>query len=70
MSGFLTGQDAAGKKYDFTPADLPILPGEVREVLLTPSTSDEPNPTLSFPVTVQGTLEWADQSATLNERFK
>lgn len=70
MSGFLTGQDAAGKKYDFTPADLPILPGEVREVLLTPSTSDGQNPTLSFPVTVQGTLEWADQSATLNERFK
>lgn len=70
ISGFLTGQDAAGKKYDFTPSDLPILPGEVREVVLTPSTSDDANPTLSFPVTVQGTLEWADQSAPLNERFK
>jgi fimbrial chaperone protein len=70
ISGFLTGRDAAGKKYDFTPSDLPILPGEVREVLLTPATSDNPNPTLSFPVTVEGTLEWADQSAALNERFK
>ncbi len=70
MSGFLTGKDASGKKYDFTPSDLPILPGEVREVVLTPSTSDDANPTLSFPVTVQGTLEWADQSAPLNERFK
>jgi hypothetical protein len=49
---------------------LPILPGEVREVVLTPSTSEDANPTLSFPVTVQGTLEWADQSAPLNERFK
>ena len=27
MSGFLTGTDASGKKYDFTPSDLPILPG-------------------------------------------
>lgn len=70
MSGFLTGKDAAGKKYDFTPSDLPILPGEIREVLLTPSTSDDPSPTLTFPVSVQGTLEWANQSTELNERFK
>ncbi len=70
MSGFLTGKDASGRKYDFTPSDFPILPGEVREVFLTPSTSDNPNPTLSFPVTVQGTLEWADQRTELDERFK
>jgi hypothetical protein len=70
MSGFLTGKDATGKKYDFTPSDFPILPGEVREIFLTPSTSDNPTPTLTFPVTVQGTLEWADQSTELDERFK
>jgi hypothetical protein len=71
MSGFLTGQDANGRKYDFTPSDLPILPGELRQVALTPSTpGDEKVPTLSFPVTVQGTLEWANQSTELNERFK
>ncbi len=70
MSGFLSGKDASGKKYDFTPSDLPILPGETREVFLTPSTPENENPTLSFPVTVQGTLEWADQSTELNERFK
>ena len=70
MSGFLSGTDAKGKKYDVTPSDLPILPGEDRLVLLTPSTSDNQNPTLSFPVTVQGTLQWADQSTELNERFK
>jgi hypothetical protein len=70
MSGFLTGKDASGQKYDFTPSDFPILPGEVREVFLTPSTNDNQTPTLSFPVTVQGTLEWANQSTELNERFK
>jgi len=70
MGGFLTGKDASGRQFDFTPSDLPILPGEVRAVLLTPSTADNPNPTLDFPVTVQGTLEWANQSTPLDERFK
>jgi len=70
MSGFLTGKDANGQKYDFTPSDLPILPGEVRKVILTPSTADNPNPTLTFPVSVKGTLEWANQSIPLDERFK
>ncbi len=70
MSGFLSGKDASGRKYDFTPSDLPILPGEVRDVLLTPSTPDNTNPTLTFPVSVQGTLEWANQSIPLDERFK
>jgi hypothetical protein len=70
MSGFLTGRDAAGKKYDFTPSDLPILPGETRDVVLTPSSSDNQNPTLSFPVSVQGTMEWSNQSTQLDEHFK
>lgn len=70
MSGFLTGKDADGKKFDFTPSDLPILPGETRLVYLAPSTPVSENPALAFPVTVQGTLEWADQSTELNERFK
>jgi len=70
LGGFLTGTDASGRKYDFTPSDLPILPGEVREVVLTPLTGDNPTPALSFPVTVQGTLEWADQQTALDERFE
>ena len=70
MSGFLTGKDASGKKYDFTPSDLPILPGETRDVVLTPSSSDNQNPTLAFPVSVQGTMEWGNQSTQLDEHFK
>ena len=70
MSGFLTGKDANGKSYDFTPSDLPILPGEVRSVILTPSAPDNQTPTLNFPVTVRGTLEWADQKSELNETFR
>jgi hypothetical protein len=70
MSGFLTGTDAHGAKYDFAPSDLPILPGEAREVFLTPSTAGNAHPTLTFPVKVQGTLEWGNQSTELNERFE
>jgi len=70
LSGFLTGTDATGRKFDFTPSESPILPGDVREVALTPSTSDNATPTLTFPVAVQGTLEWSDQRTELDEHFK
>src|ERR1700682_330671 len=60
MGGFLTGKDAKGISYDFTPADFPILPHEEREVFLTPSTTKDDHPTLTFPVTVKGTLEWGN----------
>jgi hypothetical protein len=70
MSGFLTGTDAKGVSYDFTPSDFPILPHEEREVFLTPSTATEDHPKLAFPVTVKGTLEWGDHRTELNQRFE
>jgi len=70
LGGFLTGKDATGKTYDFTPSDLPILPGDIRSVVLTPSSPDNPSPTLTFPVAVKGTLEWSDQKADLDETFR
>src|SRR5207253_6975081 len=65
LSGFLSGTDAKGIKYDFNPPDLPILPGEVRKVILRPATSESDHPTLTFPVMVQGTLEWGNQRTEL-----
>jgi hypothetical protein len=70
MSGFLTGTDAKGIEYDFTPSDFPVLPHEEREVFLTPSTATNDHPTLTFPVTVKGTLEWGDHRTELNQRFE
>ncbi len=70
VSGFLTGTDANGIKYDFTPSDLPILPHEEREVFLTPSTATDERPTLAFPVTVKGTLEWGEHKTELDQRFE
>ncbi len=70
LSGFLTGTDAKGISYDFTPSDFPILPHEEREVFLTPSTATNDHPTLTFPVTVKGTLEWGKHQTELNQRFE
>jgi hypothetical protein len=70
MGGYLSGTDAKGVKYDFTPSDFPILPQEERQVFLTPSTAAEDHPTLTFPVTVKGTLEWGAQRTELNQRFE
>ena len=70
MGGYLTGKDARGVSYDFTPSDYPILPHEVREVFLTPSTTTSDHPTLSFPVTVKGTLEWGTHKTALDQRFE
>lgn len=70
LAGFLYGTDATGHRYDFNPSTLPILPGEVRQVLLMPSVPGDERPSLTFPVTVRGKLEWSDRSTELNERFE
>lgn len=70
MSGFLSGKDAQGARYDFTPSDFPILPGEERDVYFMPSLPNNDSPTLTFPVTVRGTLEWAGGTVPVDERFE
>ncbi len=70
VSGFLTGRDAKGVSYDFTPSDFPIMPHEERQVFLTPSTPTEDHPALTFPVTVKGTLDWGDHRTELDQRFE
>ena len=70
ISGFLTGTDAKGNSYDFTPSDYPILAHEEREVFLTPTSATNDHPTLTFPVTVKGTLEWGKHQTDLDQRFE
>ena len=70
MSGYLTGMDAKGIEYEFMPSDFPILPQEEREVFLSASTATDDRPTLTFPVTVKGTLEWGQNKTELNETFE
>jgi hypothetical protein len=70
MAGFLKGRDANGTRYDFNPSDFPILPGEVADVYLIPSTASDDHPTLAFPVKVTGTLEWGTRKTDLDETFE
>ena len=69
LSGFLSGTDAAGKKLDFTPATLPILPGETRTISLAVNREvDEPTK-IAYPIVIHGSLEWGDKTTPFEQRF-
>lgn len=70
VSGFLTGTDAKGIKYDFNPSDFPILAQQVADVYLTPSTDTDDHPTLTFPVHVKGSVEWGRHKQEIDEQFR
>lgn len=59
LAGFADGTDAAGKRYSFTPANLPILAGETRSIVLTPEadSADAAVPELAYPVVLDGRLD-------------
>jgi hypothetical protein len=70
LEGFLEGADASGRKLDFTPEGLPILPGETREIVLNAATNDASmRPVVTFPIAIRGTLEWSGQSTAFEARF-
>ena len=70
LAGFLSGEDATGKRFDFVPSTLPILPGESREIVLVPSAMVDKMPELQFPVRVRGRLEWGEgRSLAVDSRF-
>ena len=70
LSGFLSGTDAKGISYDFTPSDFPVLPGGEWRVFLTPSNASDEHPKLTFPVTVRGTLDWGRNSISVDQKFE
>jgi hypothetical protein len=70
LFGFLSGSDAKGIDLEFTPSDLPILPGETREILLTPSSSGSESPIVAYPVIVKGRLEWEGARIEFDQRFE
>lgn len=69
LAGFLSGTDASGRKLDFVPSTLPILPGETRTIPLTVNREKDEPFKIAFPVTVRGNLEWADKSVKFEQRF-
>lgn len=59
LAGFLDAIDANGAKVTLTPSSDPILPGSTRAIALIPigDGPNAPEPKLSFPLRLKGTLE-------------
>jgi hypothetical protein len=71
LGGFVNGRDASGARFELAPADLPILPGETRRVTLGPMADNgKPAPRPTFPLQVQGELEWGKNRVPLDTSFK
>ncbi len=71
LQGFLDGTDASGKRYAFAPTTFPILPGETREIALTPQADNAelPTPKLAWPVQIKGRLDWDSQRLDIDKTF-
>jgi hypothetical protein len=81
LSGFLSGTDAAGKKLEFSPDGLPILPGNARKITLVPSlpgssatagtaaASGAAAVQVQYPITIEGRLEWGSERVKFEQRF-
>jgi hypothetical protein len=70
LEGFLQAKDATGKEFEMSPEDSPILPGKSRAIFLRPVVEDgKPAPTIKYPLTVKGTLEWGKNREPLDLRF-
>lgn len=63
LQGFVDGKDGSGKTYAFAPSTFPILPGETRDIALTPQgdSEDAPAPALTYPLQLKGRLDWGKQ---------
>jgi hypothetical protein len=69
LAGFLSGTDAAGKKLEFNPATLPILPGETRDIALTLFRERDEQVKIDYPVTIRGKFEWEGKSLPFEQTF-
>lgn len=69
LAGFLDGTDASGKRYDFGPATVPILPGDTRDIALHIERDGDNKVAVTYPLTIGGKLEWGRQSTRFEHRF-
>ena len=72
VGGFLTGSDAKNTALEFSPSNMPILPGETRAIPLTATRPGDPETPVQaqFPVVVTGKIEWGKgQAQTIEQRF-
>ncbi len=70
LEGFVNGVDAAGAKFELSPTDRPILPGETKTITLIPVFEERQQvPVIRYPLTVKGTLEWGKNRVPLEHIF-
>lgn len=70
LEGFVNGTDATGARFEMSPSDLPILPGETRSIAISPVAEDgKPAPEVRFPLKVKGNLEWGKNRLPLDASF-
>lgn len=72
LGGLLTGTDASGAAFEFTPNAAPVLAGETRYVALVASLKSDPDSEQQpkFPITIRGKIEWGkDQSQDIELPF-
>lgn len=70
LEGFVDGTDASGARFEMSPADLPILPGETRSVAIGPVVEDgKTAPEIRFPLVIKGNLEWGKNRLPLDASF-
>ena len=70
LAGFLSGVDASGRKIEFAPSTLPILPKETRALaLVVNQEGDAPARRIVYPITIRGKLEWGDRVTPFEQRF-
>jgi hypothetical protein len=60
LDGFLSGADANGRRLEFAPSTLPILPGETRVIPLSATDGRDAVNDVAYPVRIAGVIEWGD----------
>lgn len=65
--GILTLKGAAGRSLQVVVSPSPILPGETRRIWLWPGNeTEQAAPRLAYPISVSGTVEWANGEQEIN----
>ena len=70
LEGSLNATDAKGQAYELVVESTPILPGQTRQLPLTPKPVNGASTTPTFPIKSRGQLDWAKGSFKINADFK
>lgn len=71
VQGLLAGTDAKGKKLEFIPNTLPVLPGETRSISLSANLEGGADiMQIDYPITIKGTIELGAVRQSYEHTFK